>query len=191
MPTRSHLLTWKHPAAAEDPDEEHCAFQCRCIQNTHIFVPLVLDTIVTGGCEQFPSPSFVPLSSNSQSPSFSSKWHRWQGDNSHPLCSQSILPLPRPALPVSLKWQPCYSAASPVPKQPSLPPVPGLPQTCHIQSRKPYHQNMCSGAELSAQSIYLVLIMQEINSVHQCMLVISISLIKAFVSIKTLVKMFL
>lgn len=50
---------------------------------------------------------------------------------------------------------------------------------------------MCTGAELSAQSIHLVLIKQEINSVHQCMLVISTSLIEAFVSIKILVKMFL
>lgn len=109
----------KHLATAEDNNEQHCTFQCRHIQSTHVFVPLVLDIVDTGGCEQFLSPSFVPLSSNSQSSSYS-KWPRWQRDNSHPLCSQSILPLPRPTPPVRLKWQPCYSCCFSCP-QTSLP----------------------------------------------------------------------
>lgn len=186
MPTKSHLLTWKHPTAAEDTNEQHCTSQCRHIQSTHVLVPLVLDTIIMGGREQFPPPSSVFLFSNSQSSSVYSKWHRWQGDNSHPLCSQSLLPLPRPASPVRLKWQLRLLLLL----SPNSPPCP-LFQAYLKQSRKTYHQNLFTGAELSAQSIYLVFITQEINSVHQCTLVISTSLIKAFVSIKTLVKMFL
>lgn len=74
---------------------------------------------------------------------------------------------------------------------PNSPPWSTFPSNMPDSEQKTVSYNLCSRTELSAQSIHLVLIVEEINSVHQCTLVISTSLIKAFVSIKTLVKMFL
>lgn len=142
-----------------------------------VFMHLVLDTIIMNGWEPF-----LPLSASSGIDGRGTTATHY---------SLSILLVPWAVSPELLKWQPCYSCSFSCP-QTALP-VPCSRVTSNMprSGRKPYPQNMCTGAELSAQSIYLVLITQEINSVHQCMLVISTSLIKAFISIKTLVKIFL
>lgn len=90
-----------------------------------------------GGCERLPPPSFVPFSSSSQS-SVHPKWHRQQGDNSHPL-----FPVHPPA---AMAWaHKTGVAAFPVPKQPSL-------SQAHLKQ-----ENLITkahGAELSTPSIH-------------------------------------